>query len=160
MGRNSDAEHEVDIPCATAHWAAPEVLRAEGHTKASDAWSLATVVWEIWTGLMPFAGMRQEFVAELVKCGEHPPVPDHVPDRVRRLMLGGWVKSVPDRMDTDEMLRLLEQEIRESEINTLDKVHERDDSTPAPTCATRSSLRRQQQEAVALSTRKESQQSQ
>ncbi len=158
MSRNSDVEHQVDIPCATAHWAAPEVLRAEGHTKASDAWSLATVVWEIWTGLMPFAGMRQDIVAELVKCGEHPPVPDHVPDRVRRLMLGGWVKDVPDRMDTNEMLRLLEEEIRESEINSLDGVRKADESTPAPTCATRSTLRRQQQEAAAVSTRQELQQ--
>ena len=101
---------------------------------------------------MPFAGLRQDIVAELVKCGEHPPVPHHAPDGVRRLMLGGWVKSVSDRMGTDEMLELLEEEIKKTGI-IITEEEQRADDVPVPACATRSTLRRQQQEAAATNTR-------
>lgn len=36
------------------HWAAPEVLKTQKHSKAADVWSVGCVVVEMLTGLPPW----------------------------------------------------------------------------------------------------------
>merc|ERR1712087_776836 len=47
----------IAIGCVgTHHWMAPEVLRGEEYSKASDVYSFGMVVWEMVSRKIPFDG--------------------------------------------------------------------------------------------------------
>jgi hypothetical protein len=64
----------------TFSYMAPELFESEGHGPEVDVWSLACVVVEMCTGVMPFAGMQMAQIMRAV-CDRHvvPDVPDHAP---------------------------------------------------------------------------------
>ncbi|KAG8948368.1 hypothetical protein FRC04_009864 [Tulasnella sp. 424] len=47
-------------PVYTLRWAAPEVLRDEEFSLASDMWAFAWICWEIMTGSLPFNDLRKD----------------------------------------------------------------------------------------------------
>jgi len=64
----------------TFSYMAPELFESEGHGPEIDVWSLACVVVEMCTGVMPFAGMQMAQIVRAV-CDRRvvPDVPDHAP---------------------------------------------------------------------------------
>jgi serine/threonine protein kinase len=71
----------------TFSYMAPELFESEGHGPEVDVWSLACVISEMCTGVMPFAGLQMAQIMRAV-CDRRvvPDVPDHAPaaDVVRR----------------------------------------------------------------------------
>ena len=114
-----EAERAKADAGVTAHWSAPEVLLTGRHTTASDVYALATVIWEIWTGQMPFAGAKQANVYDRVLCGEHPPVPLQAPARIQQVLDRGWHMDPAQRLTANAMLRLIAEELAEAEAEEL-----------------------------------------
>ncbi|KAG8938697.1 hypothetical protein FRC04_007930 [Tulasnella sp. 424] len=50
----------LTTPVYTLRWAAPEVLRDEEFSLASDMWAFAWICWEIMTGSLPFNDLRKD----------------------------------------------------------------------------------------------------
>ena len=53
----------------TAHWAAPEVLRGEPASEASDIYSLGITLYEMFTRKIPYLGASPAFIRENVRTG-------------------------------------------------------------------------------------------
>lgn len=53
----------------TAEWCAPEVLRGGAPSEGSDAFSFGVVLWELWTGLEPWADVSPVGVVGAVGFG-------------------------------------------------------------------------------------------
>lgn len=114
-----EAERAKADAGVTAHWSAPEVLLSGRHTTASDVYALATVIWEIWTGEMPFAGAKQANVYERVLAGEHPPVPMQAPHKIQQVMEMAWHADPAQRLTANAMLRLISEELEEAQAEEL-----------------------------------------
>jgi serine/threonine protein kinase len=53
----------------TPYTMAPEVIRGERYTRASDVYSFGIVAWEIWTGELPFEGLKPMQIVRLeIRC--------------------------------------------------------------------------------------------
>lgn len=52
----------------TPQWAAPEVLQGEAYTVASDVYSTAMVVWECFSGEIPYGTMWPAEVFPIIYC--------------------------------------------------------------------------------------------
>jgi serine/threonine protein kinase len=57
-------------------WLAPELHNLERMTAASDVYAVGIVMWEMLTGLKPWAGLTHKNISRLVINGSRPPWPD------------------------------------------------------------------------------------
>lgn len=70
-------------------WLAPEILRGEEPTQASDVYSLSLVLWEIFSAQIPFENMRPDEISRQVREGIRPFIaPGMVP--FSYLLERGW----------------------------------------------------------------------
>ena len=88
----------------TLNWTAPEVARAGLFTEKSDVYSLGIVLWEIFTGRVPFddpdftrAGTGQRAVRSALRKNYHPPIPADMPTPIGALLLSMWAVDVSQR---------------------------------------------------------------
>lgn len=75
----------------TMGYAAPELMAARGATRASDAWSLGVLAYELMHGHQPFAGDDDQAVVAAVLTGARTPIDrgivgDEFADLLRRLL--------------------------------------------------------------------------
>ena len=61
--------HLQNTMYGTAHWAAPEVLRGEKATEASDIYSLGITMYEMFTRKIPSLGATPAYIRENVRSG-------------------------------------------------------------------------------------------
>ena len=64
----------------------PEALSAPNiiSTK-TDIWSFGIVMWEVWTGQLPYAGLQPQKVVAKILAGDVPPWPENTPPIWRSL---------------------------------------------------------------------------
>jgi len=98
-----------------ANWAAPEVIQGDDHEQSSDIYSLGLVLWEIVSGLVPFAGERsQDEIRYKVLSGVRPELPSHTLASESpfanyvALIERAWQESIAARPSAMEMLNELE----------------------------------------------------
>lgn len=89
-------------------WMAPESLKDNLYTSASDVWSFGIVLWEIVTfSAYPYQGQSNDEVIKRVIHGFTMPRPEHCPDKLYHIMERCWRKDDRDRptfMDIVEYL--------------------------------------------------------
>lgn len=79
-------------------WMAPESLKDNLYTTASDVWSFGIVIWEIVTfSAYPYQGQSNDEVIKRVIHGFTMPRPDNCPDKLYHIMERCWRKNDRDR---------------------------------------------------------------
>mmetsp|Transcript_45448 Transcript_45448/g.110650 ORF Transcript_45448/g.110650 Transcript_45448/m.110650 type:complete len:214 (-) Transcript_45448:70-711(-) len=93
----------------TVHWMAPELMRDGYKSEATDIFALGIVLWELWVMRTPYAGMKVNDIAKLVREGgrpELPPSPDPEPGRngaYDALMREAWHEDARRRPSAAEV---------------------------------------------------------
>ncbi|KAF9462232.1 kinase-like domain-containing protein [Collybia nuda] len=83
-------------------WTAPEIMISNVRpTESTDVYSLASVMLQVFTGLIPYHGKTDGWVFVYIYSGKsHPPRPADaglIPPRLWDLMLQCWAKTSEDR---------------------------------------------------------------
>ena len=74
---------------ATPAWMAPEVMLGAKFSSASDMYSFGVIIWEIFTGEIPWPNMQLVTVVTLVAIqGQRLPVPETLPRDLKGLVEG------------------------------------------------------------------------
>lgn len=90
-----------------ARYAAPEVLHDHVVSRKSDMWSFGVVLWELWGGVPPWAGLGlEEVVDRVVSASYQLPIPLEWPRAVRELLEDCWK---PDPGMRPTMARVVER---------------------------------------------------
>ncbi|KAF9022572.1 kinase-like domain-containing protein, partial [Rhodocollybia butyracea] len=82
---------------STYRWMAPELFNNSKRTSASDVYAFTVTSWEIYTGDLPFPGLREFQIANKILQDEKPPRPSNVPDALWELWRIGWDKDISQR---------------------------------------------------------------
>ena len=93
--------HEHEVP-QTVNWTAPEVIRhgKSEFSTAADIYSLAMVLYELLTGLVPFdePGIGPSDVSRLVLDQQYrPKIPEDTPPEYAKLMKQAWSENPAER---------------------------------------------------------------
>lgn len=81
--------------CGTPQYMSPEVIAEKGHDMLSDWWSLGIVMYELATGMPPFADSNLEDMAENIKFGDMPTQP-YFSEEFEHLLMG-LTHKVPEQ---------------------------------------------------------------
>eukprot|EP01136_Pigoraptor_vietnamica_P036424 Opistho-1_new@102984 len=99
------SEKEGKIPIK---WTAPEALESNVFTHASDVWSFAVVLWELYSyGRTPYPRMGPAEVVAHVKGGYRMDAPDGCPAPVYAVMRSCWQAAPEQRPSFADIERLL-----------------------------------------------------
>jgi len=95
---------------------APEVIRGERFRPAADVYGFAMVLWELWTGRVPYAGLSMmRLMVGVANKGLRPDLgPDAgVPPTVAALLVRCWAEDAAARPSFLEIVRALHRVARE-----------------------------------------------
>ncbi|POG65889.1 kinase-like domain-containing protein, partial [Rhizophagus irregularis DAOM 181602=DAOM 197198] len=82
---------------------APEVLRGNSYTLASDIYSFSMIMWEFTSGVPPFNNRAHDFQLSLSICGgEHPEIIENTPQCYVDLMEKCWNENQLKRPSSKE----------------------------------------------------------
>ena len=88
---------DAGVLAGTLAYMAPEQLRGERPAARSDVWSLGVVLYELATGLRPYAGDTQ-FTLSASILGDAPrPLPDRVPTGLKKIVSRCLTKDPAER---------------------------------------------------------------
>ena len=87
----------------TSAYMAPEFLDENVFSEASDVYSFAIVMWEIWSRQVPWSGLRPMQIMKKVDKGERPPIPAGMPAELRELMVRAWAHNAAERPTFEEL---------------------------------------------------------
>jgi serine/threonine protein kinase len=77
----------------------PELLMNGVLTPQADVWAFGMIMWELFTGIPPYADYRPAQMIYIITVAKHlPPIPTHCPKDYHDLMLNCW-KRQPQRPD-------------------------------------------------------------
>lgn len=94
----------------TYAWMAPEVIRTNTFSKASDVWSFGVVLWELLTGQVPYRDVEALAVAYGVAMNSLTlPIPSTCPDVLKELMKECWNQDPHKRPSFQGILEDLEE---------------------------------------------------
>lgn len=94
----------------TYAWMAPEVIKTNTFSKASDVWSFGVVLWELLTGQVPYRDVEPLAVAYGVAMNSLTlPVPSTCPDFFSGLMKDCWQQDPHKRPSFQGILEDLEE---------------------------------------------------
>lgn len=75
----------------------PEMVESRTYSYSSDLWALGVMIYQFFTGKLPFKGKNQDETFELIKKCE-PEMPASLPEPVRDLVSKLLVKVPEDRL--------------------------------------------------------------
>jgi len=120
--RNNEASPLRSEPNG-AVWTAPEVLTSKSmHTRHSDVYSLAVVISEILTGIVPFDTLvhqgsdRLTLARFIADKGERPSLPINLPHRLHTLIQCCWTDVPCQRPEASFMLQQIDILIQELSV--------------------------------------------
>jgi len=91
-------------------WSAPELLTDEpgSFTFKSDVYAFTMTTVEIFTGAVPFKGLRDDVVSRKVSAGDRPPRPSGVSDTLWAVLNEGWDADESKRPTMDIMVQRIQ----------------------------------------------------
>ncbi|RIA94010.1 kinase-like domain-containing protein, partial [Glomus cerebriforme] len=96
----SDLQDSININCGVLPYMAPELIRNEPYTLASDIYSFSMIMWEFTSGIPPFNKRAHDHQLSLSICeGERPEIIEHTPKCYIELMEKCW-NSDPSKRPT------------------------------------------------------------
>ncbi|OMH80836.1 Cytokinesis protein sepH [Zancudomyces culisetae] len=84
-------------------WMAPEIIKLEGATEASDIWSLGCTIIELLTGSPPYFDLVPLAALYRIVVDEHPPIPENISPELKDFLLKCFQKD-PKARPTSMML--------------------------------------------------------
>lgn len=103
---------------------APEVMEGKTYTRASDVYSFGMVAYEMFTGCVPFKGLRAIQLMFMVTEGERPSIDEAlVPRELKSLLERCWASDPSSRGNFDSIMTALDGEALRSEIDSLEERH-------------------------------------
>jgi serine/threonine protein kinase len=87
----------------TVNYMAPEVVKNESHTNKIDVWAFGMILYELYEGVRPFAGLHKQEVFERVTNGGHPEFSLGVPKPLEKLTQQCWALDPEKRPTFDEI---------------------------------------------------------
>jgi serine/threonine-protein kinase len=84
--RSQLAPTDSGVIVGTLHYLAPECLRGDAASMASDVWSLGVVLYEMAAGELPFHGTTAFEVTAAALHQTPPPLPDRIPVTLRAVI--------------------------------------------------------------------------
>ena len=89
-------------------WTAPEGLALNRLSIKSDVWSFGVLLWELVTkGDLPYRGMTNKEVCELVSKGDHIYIPWDCPEPFSQLMINCWKYNDYERPNFKDIFDVL-----------------------------------------------------
>eukprot|EP00043_Microstomoeca_roanoka_P017580 m.184170 g.184170 ORF g.184170 m.184170 type:complete len:1326 (+) comp16663_c4_seq1:290-4267(+) len=97
----------VGKACGTPYWMAPEVLRGEATTAASDVYSFSIILFEIFSRKDPYPAEAdlETVLRDVVKRKKRPDIPSNCPENIAQLMKEAWHFDADRRPSFDELSR-------------------------------------------------------
>ncbi len=90
-------------------WCAPEILWPGVITTKADVYSFGTILWEIFTGKKPFAGINTELMLKKIQAGEREELtPAIIPKEIQTLISTCWSAEAEKRLDMEDLIKQLE----------------------------------------------------
>ncbi|CAI2202110.1 19894_t:CDS:1, partial [Funneliformis geosporum] len=87
-------------------YVAPELFRGIGYSKKVDIYSFGVIMWEICSGMRPYAGTAHDInMAKDICKGKRPPVPPGTPSFYSELMKKCWNHNPNERPDAPDVLK-------------------------------------------------------
>ncbi|POG57635.1 kinase-like domain-containing protein, partial [Rhizophagus irregularis DAOM 181602=DAOM 197198] len=84
---------------------APEVLRGNSYTLASDIYSFSMIMWEFTSGIPPFNNIQHDLHLSISICkGERPGIIKNTPQCYVDLMKKCWDEDPSKRPSANEVL--------------------------------------------------------
>ena len=87
----------------TVQWTAPEILKNQPKTKATDVYSLAMTIWEIFERKNPYGDMLDMIVINQILSNVRPEIGERVPLEFRRLVQKSWDKHAKARPSAEQV---------------------------------------------------------
>jgi len=89
---------------------APEVMRGNPFTSASDIYSFSIIMWEFISGIPPFNDMEYDFLLALSICkGERPEIVENAPQCYVDLMKKCWNENPLERPSASEICDIIKK---------------------------------------------------
>ncbi|CAB4431944.1 unnamed protein product [Rhizophagus irregularis] len=89
---------------------APEILRGNSHTPASDIYSFSMIMWEFTSGVPPFSNREHDIQLSLSICkGERPEIIQNTPQCYVDLMKKCWNEDPLKRPTSEEVSNIIEE---------------------------------------------------
>ncbi|OHT13302.1 TKL family protein kinase [Tritrichomonas foetus] len=93
----------------TAQWIAPEVLNSQKYNQKADVYSYGIILWEMFTGDIPFNGLnRVEIALAVINQKIRPKIPLNCPKNLARLIKACWDEDPTKRPEFKRIINALE----------------------------------------------------
>ncbi len=88
-------------------WTAPEIFQESHLSPYSDIFAFATVIWEMLTRKLPFAGLRFRDVKQRICGGERLPIPPGCPREIHDLISQCWEEDRKKRPNISSIIQVI-----------------------------------------------------
>ncbi|CAB4420642.1 unnamed protein product [Rhizophagus irregularis] len=103
---------------------APEILRGQPYTQASNIYSFSIIMWEFTSKILPFNDKAHDFQLALSICkGERPEIIKNTPQCYVDLMKKCWDEDPLKRPTSKEVLNIIENWIGLSQDNVIEGIN-------------------------------------